>query len=161
MLLSSKLSRRKFLRSASVAATALSIPNLLAAGEDVVGPLSQFEYGDVDLHSELHEKQLRETHALLMSLIDDSLLKPLREMSGQAAPGDDLGGWYRYRPGAKIGDNGGGFAPSCTFGQWVSALARSYAITRDQDTRDKVFRLNRAYAQTITGDYYEKNRFPA
>ena len=31
---------------------------------------------------------------------------------------------------------------------------------RDQPTRDKVLRLNRLYAQTISGDYYDKNRFP-
>jgi DUF1680 family protein len=53
-----------------------------------------------------------------------------------------------------------GFAPTCTFGQWVSALARSYAVTGDPSTRDKVLRLNRLYAQTISGDYYDKNRFP-
>ena len=35
-----------------------------------------------------------------------------------------------------------------------------YAITRDEATRDKVIRLNRLYAQTISGDYYDKNRFP-
>src|SRR6202035_3799297 len=60
----------------------------------------------------------------------------------------------------KWGKDDDGFAPSCTFGQWVSALARMYAITRDQPTRDKVLRLNRLYAQTISGDYYDKNRFP-
>jgi hypothetical protein len=35
-----------------------------------------------------------------------------------------------------------------------------YAITRDQRTREKVLRLNRLYAQTISGDYFDKNRFP-
>jgi len=94
-----------------------------------------------------------------MGLSDDSLLKPFRQMSSLPAPGDDLGGWYQYNPDYKWGDSAG-FAPSCTFGQWVSALARMYAITRDQTTRDKVLRLNRLYAQTISGDYYDKNRFP-
>ena len=121
--------------------------------------LEPFDYGDVVLASDLHEKQLEETHTVLMGLSDDSLLKPFRQMSGQAAPGDDLGGWYHYNPDYKWGD-AAGFAPSCTFGQWVSALARMYAIRRDQATRDKVLRLNRLYAQTISGDYYENNRFP-
>jgi uncharacterized protein len=53
-----------------------------------------------------------------------------------------------------------GFAPSCTFGQWVSALARMYAIRKDSAIRDKVLRLNRLYALTISGNYYEVNRFP-
>ena len=54
-----------------------------------------------------------------------------------------------------------GFAPGCTFGQWVSALARSYAINRSPETREKVLRLNRLYAKTIGGDFYENTRFPA
>src|SRR5262249_30195787 len=51
---------------------------------------------------------------------------------------------------------------TATFGQWVSALARYYAITGDQATREKVLRLNRLYAQVIDGEFYSlKNRFPA
>ena len=123
-------------------------------------PLEQFDYGDVVLASTVHEKQLEETHSVLMGLSDDSLLKPFRQMSGQPAPGEDLGGWYHYSPDYQWGKDEDGFAPSCTFGQWVSALARMYAITRDEATRDKVMRLNRLYAQTISGDYYDKNRFP-
>jgi DUF1680 family protein len=122
-------------------------------------PMEQFDYGDVVLASELHERQLEQTHSVLMGLSDDSLLKPFRQMSGLPAPGDDLGGWYECNPDYKWGDSAG-FAPSCSFGQWVSALARMYAITRDQATRYKVLRLNRLYAQTISGDYYGKNRFP-
>jgi hypothetical protein len=97
-----------------------------------------------------------------MNLSEDSLLKPFRQMSGMAAPGEDLGGWYNYDPNydyRKGFDEG--FAPGCNFGQWVSALARVYAITGDQATREKVLRLNRLYAQTITGDFYDKNKFPA
>ena len=63
---------------------------------------------------------------------------------------------YDYRAGFDEG-----FAPGCTFGQWVSALARVYAITGEEETRQKVLRLNRLYAQTITPDFYIKNRFPA
>lgn len=123
-------------------------------------PLEQFDYGDVALASDPHEKQLEENHSVLMGLSDDSLLKPFRQMSGQPAPGEDLGGWYHYNPDYKWGEDEAGFAPSATFGQWVSALARMYAIRRDQPTRDRVVRLNRLYAQTISGDYYDKNRFP-
>ncbi|MEI4861623.1 hypothetical protein Q8G41_28970, partial [Klebsiella pneumoniae] len=65
------------------------------------------------------------THDVLMELSEDSLLKPFRQMSGMPAPGEDLGDWYSYNPDydSRTGfDNG--FAPGCTFGQWVSALAR-------------------------------------
>lgn len=124
-------------------------------------PLAQFDYGDIELASDPHEKQLEETHRVLMGLSDDSLLKPFRQMSGLPAPGEDLGGWYHYDPDYVWGKDTPGFAPSCTFGQWVSALARWYAIKRDRATRNKVLRLNRLYAQTISGEYYDKNRFPA
>lgn len=164
VLTSAKTSRRKFLQSVSLAAAGMTMPDAWLRGGSASGlalpPLGQFDYGDVSLASDPHESQLHETHRVLMGLSDDSILKPLRQMSGQPAPGDDLGGWYHYNPDYQWGRDRDGFAPSCTFGQWVSALARMYAITRDPATRDKVLRLNRLYAQTISGDYYDKNRFP-
>ena len=96
-----------------------------------------------------------------MGLSDDALMKPFRLMIGQPAPGDDLGGWYRYDPNYDWHTFDAGFAPSATFGQWVSALARYYAITGSQEAREKVLRLNRLYAQVIDGQFYENNRFPA
>ena len=82
-------------------------------------------------------------------LSEDSLLKPFRQMVGQPAPGEDLGGWYQYDAHNQDHLFEIGFAPGCTFGQWVSALARSYAINRSPETREKVLRLNRLYAKTI------------
>jgi DUF1680 family protein len=145
--------------TAGMALPCRSLAQALATGA-ALPPLAQFDYGDVELASGLHDTQLKETHRVLMGLSDDSLLKPFREMSGMPAPGEDLGGWYHYDPDYVWGKDTPGFAPTCTFGQWVSALARSYAINRDPATRDKVLRLNRLYAQTISGEYYEKNRFP-
>jgi uncharacterized protein len=164
MFFSPEIPRRRFMKSASLMAAGIVVtgrwrPGVLSAAT-ALPPLDQFDYGDVMLTSELHEKQLDETHSTLMGLSDDSLMKPLRQMSGQPAPGEDLGGWYHYNPDYKWGEDEDGFAPSCTFGQWVSALARTYAIRQDQATRDKVLRLNRLYAQTISADYYDKNRFP-
>ena len=96
-----------------------------------------------------------------MGLSDDALLKPFRLMVGQPAPGEDIGGWYRYDPNYDWHTFDAGFAPSATFGQWVSALARVHAITGSQAAREKVLRLNRLYAETIAGAFYENNRFPA
>ena len=96
-----------------------------------------------------------------MSLSDDSLLMPFRQMAGLPAPGVELGGWYAYRPDYDYRKNfDEGFAPGCHFGQWVSALARGYAITGDSAVREKVLRLNRLYAETISGEFYRKSRFP-
>ncbi|MGC2161383.1 MAG: beta-L-arabinofuranosidase domain-containing protein [Silvibacterium sp.] len=161
------ISRRGFLQAGSLTAAALASQNLrrnLAWGAVATSgaPLEEFGYGDVLMTSDPHETQLRETHAVLMSLNEDSLLKPLRQMSGMAAPGESLGGWYGYDPNYDYRkDFDDGFAPACTFGQWISALARVYAITGDEATREKVVRLNRLYAETITADFYVKNRFPA
>lgn len=156
-------SRREFLRLASGSLAALAGSRAWPAGVAAIGlarPLDEFGYGDVTLHSELHEAQLRNAHDVLMSLSDDSMLKPLRKMAGQPAPGEELGGWYLYDPDWDYRKWGDGFAPACAFGQWVSALARYYAITRDPATRDRVLRLNKLYAGTISGDFYVNNRFP-
>jgi DUF1680 family protein len=125
-------------------------------------PLAEFGYGDVSIASEPHEAQLFNTHDVLMALSEDSLLKPFRQMAGMAAPGEEMGGWYQYDPGYDYRRNfDTGFAPGCHFGQWVSALARMYAITGDASTREKVLLLNRLYAETISADFYKKSRFPA
>jgi DUF1680 family protein len=158
------VSRRTFLQSASLSiAGAASLPLWLrsasTAAPDAL-PLEEFAYGDVVLTSELHEKQLRQCHSVLMGLNEDSLMKPMRQMAGQPAPGLELGGWYQYVADYDWHTFDVGFAPAATFGQWVSALARMYAITGSPETRDKVLRLNRLYAQTISGDFYKKNRFP-
>ena len=165
----SKVSRRRFLQSTVLASAASFIPGVRGSKLGIVrssaatdsAPLQQFEYGAVSLDSPIHEEQLKQTQAVLMDLSDDSLLKPFRMMIGQPAPGEDVGGWYRYDPNYDWHTFDAGFAPSATFGQWISALARGYAITGSQAARDKVLRLNRLYAQVIDGRFYENNRFPA
>ena len=153
---------------AALASAAVSIPGhnfgLISRvrGLDAASiPLEEFDYGNVSLDSTIHEGQLRQTRALLMELSDDALLKPFRQMAGQKAPGDDLGGWYAYDPHNENYLFDRGFAPGATLGQWVSALARSYAIDKAPKTREKVIRLNRLYAKTIGGEFYEETRFPA
>src|SRR5262249_46485096 len=69
-----------------------------------------------------------QTHSILMDLSEDGLLRPFRLRAGLPAPGCDLSGWYTYQ------------APT-TFGQWISALSRFHAITRDEATRAKIDRL--------------------
>jgi uncharacterized protein len=164
------VSRREFLHSASLLTAGLMAPMALLprprlpssfTADGSHSLLDEFSYGDVTLHSEIHNRQLEGTHSVLMGLNEDSLLKPFRQMAGQPAPGEELGGWYKYDPNYDGHNFDAGFAPSATFGQWISALARTYAITGDQKIREKILRLNLLYAETISGDFYEKNRFPA
>jgi DUF1680 family protein len=162
-----KISRRHFLQAGSAVAAAFSGGGLWSQLPHAVevpraAALKEFSYADVIMASDLHESQLMNTHSVLMALSEDSLLKPFRQMSGMAAPGENLGGWYDYNPDYDYRRNfDAGFAPGCQFGQWVSALARTYAITGDEAIREKVLRLNRMYAQTISADFYTKSRFPA
>lgn len=157
-------SRRRFIQSATLASAAGLLPRFrissARAGVALALPLEEFTYGDVILRSDLHEQQLQQTHSVLMHLSEDGLLKPFLEMSGKPAPGEDLGGWYHYDANFDWHTFDVGFAPAATFGQWVSALARMYAINGDPKVREKVLRLNRLYAQTISGAFYENNRFP-
>jgi hypothetical protein len=123
--------------------------------------LTEFSYGDVTLAAGLPESQLQQTEAILMGLDDDALLKPFRLMAGKPAPGRDIGGWYRYDPDYVLGKTEAGFAPGHSFGQWVSALSRGYAVTGSPEARDRVRQLNRLLGESISGDYFDKTRFPA
>src|SRR5262245_24449650 len=97
-----QITRRRFMQAASIAAAGVTLPGCSvprrASATPARPPLARFDYGDVSLASELHEKQLENTREVLMGLSEDSMLKPLRQMSGLPAPGEDLGGWYHYEP---------------------------------------------------------------
>src|ERR1700743_1920789 len=131
-------SRRTFLQTASLAAAALCAqPSLFAEGEPSK-PLTEFNYGDVELAPGLAQTQFEQTQSVLLGMNDDSLLKPWRLRAGLPAPGPDMGGWYDEVPLVKTESGGHGFAPAHSFGQWVSALSRGYAINRDPRTRAKI-----------------------
>src|SRR5258708_31836908 len=124
-----------------------------AAADAPALPLSELAYGQVRFSDGPIERQARENHRLVLGLDEDALLRPFRVRAGVRAPGQELGGWYDTYA----------FAPAATFGQWMSALARYYAITGDAATRAKVQRLVRGYAATIDGrgSFYHHNRFPS
>jgi hypothetical protein len=123
-------SRRQFLQSSSLAAAAVTTSGLWnraawAADTADATPLSEFGYSDVLMASDLHESQLMTSHAVLMALSEDSLLKPLRQMSGMPAPGENLGGWYDYDPGYDYHNHFDyGFAPAPTPSPAMSRRAR-------------------------------------
>ena len=134
-----KLSRRAFTRLSVAGALAAASPLLRAAVRGrTASVLSEFSYGDISIDSAAHHAQLQNTQDVLMSLSEDSLLKPFRQMAGQPAPGADLGGWYNYDPNFDWHKDDAGFAPGATFGQWISALARYYAINGSQTDRKSV-----------------------
>ena len=102
---SSGISRRAFLQSASLVSAASLFPGLRFARALAGAPASRLRQIQLRRRrpdSALHQTQLSKTHDVLMSLSDDSLLKPFRQMAGQPAPGDELGGWYNYDPGLRL-----------------------------------------------------------
>ena len=159
-------SRRSFLHSASLATAVLGCPSL-GSGKPRGGrgkartPLQEFSYDAVDLAAGPAQTQFEHTQSVLMSLNEDSLLKPWRLRAGLPAPGPDLGGWYDELPLHKTRSGGSGFAPGHCFGQWLSALARGYAITHDPSTRARLSRLLDLYEPAISGRFYTNFRFPA
>lgn len=152
-------SRRSFLRSAGLAATAFWTRG--AEANPQPSPLQEFGYGSVDLAPGPAQAQFEQTCAVLMSLNEDSLLKPWRLRAGLPAPGPELGGWYDEVPLKKTESGGHGFAPAHCFGQWISALSRGYAITRAPEIRARLERLLALYEATISGRFYTNFRFPA
>ncbi len=154
-------SRRSFLKYGGLAGISLcSHGPLLADG--LPGTLNEFGYGDVELAPGLAQTQFEQTQAVLMSLDEDSLLKPWRLRAGLPAPGPDLGGWYdEVVPYVEAKSGGHGFAPGHCFGQWLSALARGYAVNRDAATRAKLVRILDMYGQAISPLFYTNFRYPA
>ncbi len=149
-------SRRSFLRTSGFVVAAPSLAALVAKQ-----PLDEAGYGDVDLAPGLAQTQFEQTQSVLLALNEDSLLKPWRLRSGLPAPGPDLGGWYDELPLDKTESGGHGFAPGHCFGQWISALARGYAINRAPATRVRLIRLLDLYEPAISTRFYTNFRFPA
>lgn len=146
--------RRALLKYGALSTAGLALwPDLPAVAAAMAPPLGELGYAQVRLDPGPLERQLRENHHLVLHLDEDSLLRPFRLRGGLPAPGQELGGWY----------DTWGFAPGATFGQWLSALARCYAITGDAATRAKVDRMVQGYAATVDADgrFYRDNRFPS
>jgi uncharacterized protein len=161
-------SRRHFLKTAalgtSAALAARSLPAwaALKGGVSVALPLSVMDYSQVQLLDGPLRTQFENNHELFLNLDEDSLLKPFRERQGMPAPGPDMGGWYDNSDDFNAANNFHGFIPGHSFGQYISGLARAYAVTGSKPTQAKVQRLVRGYAETVepTGRFYVDYRLP-
>jgi uncharacterized protein len=139
------MNRREFINTAGISAAALLCGGKAHAGESNPArsfehgqPLQQFRYDQIKFLGGIHQAQFEQTHSVLMGLDEDALLRPYRRRVGLAAPGCDLAGWY-----------GSDAFGAETFGQWISALSRSFAITNDQEICTKVERLVRAFSEAV------------
>jgi DUF1680 family protein len=123
--------------------------------------LQQFDYGDVQLLEGPMREQFERNHALFLALSDDALLKPFRQRAGLAAPGEDMGGWYSFSKDFDPPHNMTGYIPGHSFGQYLSGLARAYAVTGDAATRQKVHGLVEGFGKTVTEKFYVDYPLPA
>ncbi len=138
------ITRRSLLKLAGAA------PAALALGQAEPPALSTFDYDEVELLDSPLRRQFDTNHAFFLHLSEDRMLKIYRQRVGMPAPGPDMGGWY---------DD---FCPGAHFGQYVSALARFARATDSEETRAKVKRLVRGYAQTLdpAGKFFVDLRYP-
>lgn len=159
-------SRRKFLQLSSGAAGLSLAPRFargqaMAPGSEGAVKLQQFGYPDVQLLDGAMLDQFRANHAFFLALDEDSLLKPFRQRAGLPAPGKDMGGWYSWSDEFDPPNNMTGYVPGHSFGQYLSGLARAYAITGDKPTQAKVNRLVRGFAQASSPKFYVDYPLPA
>jgi uncharacterized protein len=164
-----KKSRRQFLSSAAVSTAGLLAARSLpawarsAAPAANTEPLSVFAYSKVQLLDGPFRTQFDQNHKLFLNLDEDGLLKPFRKREGLPAPGPDMGGWYDDGDDFNEKDNFHAFIAGHSFGQYLSGLARAYAVTGSKPTQEKVHRLVRAFGATVepTGKFYVDYRLPA
>ncbi len=151
----SPLTRRSLLKSgASLSAMALTA-RAARALPTPVQPLRQFDYTQVTLLPGPMREQFDHNHALFLALDNDRLLKPFRQLIGQPAPGEDMGGWYTPSPLFDPPKNMTGYIPGHSFGQYLSGLSRAYAQTGDKATQTKVHELVRGFAATVSTRFYD------
>lgn len=152
-------SRRDVLRWGATAAAAICTRRIASAtARSAASPvfratlLDQVNYAQVDLGPGPAQQQFEQCQHVLLNLSDDGLLRPFRFREELPTPGDELGGWYSTD----------GFAAACPFGQWISALSRMYAVTRDPATYAKIDRMIQGYAATLEplGKFYQNYAFP-
>jgi len=158
------LNRRKFLKGGAAAGIGLCAPSILAgaAATSAVKPkLSQFDYGQVTLLEGPMLDQFNRNHKFFLALDEDGLLKPFRERAGLPAPGPVMGGWYNDSPDYDPPKNMTGYIAGHSFGQYLSGLARAYAVTGDKPTQEKVQRLVKGFSATVTEKFYHDYPLPA
>src|SRR4051794_14200044 len=168
--MASDIDRRTFLKTASAGAAGIYGARAFSAWADarkelvaVTTPLNTFAYADVQLHDGPMKKQFEENHARFQNLEDDRMLKVFRQVAGQPAPGEDMGGWYDLTGYSLERADFHGFIAGHSFGQYVSGLARAYAVTGDEATRAKINRLVKGYGETLDpkAKFFAGYRLPA
>lgn len=158
-----RISRRSVLKMASMTVASTLAGRAAAKSQAAANaPLLQpAAHADVALLDGPMLEQFKAHHATLLAMDEDALLKPFRAAAGLPAPGEQFGGWYDAAPGFNPPADMHGYIPGHSFGQYVSSLARAYAVTGDAATRRKIGRLITGFAPTVTPRFYDGYPLPA
>jgi DUF1680 family protein len=162
--------RRDFLRTAAISGAGLlaagslrALPKIARAPMDATEqPLAVFGYSSVQLLDGPFRTQFENNHKLLLGMNDNGLLKPFRKREGMAAPGPDMGGWYDDADDFDDKTNFHAFIAGHSFGQYLSGMARAYAVTGSKPTQEKINRLVKGFGETVepSGKFYVDYRLP-
>jgi uncharacterized protein len=165
------VSRRTFLNTTTAAAAALCASRTVAGrardvqrgAVSITLPLATFAYSDIELIDGPMKRQFDENHARFLHLDNDRLLKVFRQVAGLPAPGEDMGGWYDLTGFSLERNDFHGFIAGHSLGQYVSALARAYAVTGSEETRAKISSLVKGYGETLDpkAKFFDGYRLPA
>jgi len=162
--------RRTFLKAATATTAATyatrALPTWAAANRGVVAintPLTTFAYSNVELFDGPMKRQFDENHARFLNLDNDRLLKVYREVAGLPAAGEDMGGWYDLTGFSLERTDFHGFIAGHSFGQYLSGLARAYAVSGSEPARVKINQLVQGYAETLDpkAKFFVDYRLPA
>jgi uncharacterized protein len=168
--MASGVDRRTFLKTTSATAAGAyavrAFPALANAEKSLVAvatPLTTFAYSDVQFQDGPMKRQFEENHARFLALDEDRMLKVFRQVAGLSAPGEDMGGWYDLTGFSLERNDFHGFIAGHSFGQYVSGLARAYAVTGSEPTRAKINRLVKGYGETLDpkAKFFVDYRLPA
>ena len=157
-----RIDRRTMLRGeGGVVAAAFAPSAAPARPRGPARPIEELDRRDVTLLEGRARAQFDGTHAALLGFDDDLLLRPFREAAGMEVGPRRLGGWYDRSADFDPPRNLTGFIPGHSFGQYVSALARGYAVSGDRRAKAKVDRLIAGFAPTISPAFYRDYPLPA
>jgi DUF1680 family protein len=141
--MTTKIPRRDFLKSAPVAAYAIT---QIAGGAMLKAPtastrikIEPFDYRGVRLRESRWQKQYQAAREFYFGVSDDDILCGYRSAAGLAAPGKPLGGWCARNS-------------NTVFGQWLSGLSRMACASNNDALREKVVRLFTEWAKTVKPD---------
>ncbi len=166
-----RVTRRRFLALGAAATGAVVAHRSVAKAAAGAAPnnasvairplIRTFDYQRVQLLDGPMLQQFETNHAFFLALDNDRLLKAFRQRAGLAAPGEDMGGWYDNDPAFDGTGSFHGFIPGHSFGQYVSGLARAYAVTGSKATQEKVQQLVQGFAPTVCSRFYDDYHLPA